>query len=226
MCAHGFGSLKIKISQSISDVFMFSSYIFADIHVCHAPLFLLHFHLAFFVSVSAWVYSHLSSWNAYIMCANVFCWNRLLITGTDGWCSLPLPIEINMLSMFFIITRCSGKKPSKLRRKKREKKTSEISANHVESCTHKCACTKRIFTRQQRHTHDTRRRRQRRCKQWKMVMEHFSNWAYQTPAIYPRWMAHQQKKRRKRDEQELLMPSNSSNLLINNFHNHLQHVHG
>lgn len=98
----------------------------------------------------------------------------------------------------FYYNKMQRKKTFETQKKKREKKTSEISANHVESCTHKCACTKRIFTRQQRHTHDTRRRRQRRCKQWKMVMEHFSNWAYQTPAIYPRWMAHQQKTKKKR----------------------------
>lgn len=172
-CAHGFGSLKIKISQSISDVFMFSSYIFVDMHIC-----MLFFFFVFICFSSLFFCFCLFTSLFFMKCIHHVCKCVLLKSAFDywywcwGWCSLPLPIEINMLSMFFIITRCSEKNTNWTKKKK----TSEISANHVESCTHKCACTKRIFTRQQRHTHDTRRRQQR-CKQWKMVMEHFSNWA-------------------------------------------------
>lgn len=79
VCVHGFGSLKIKISQSISDVFMFSSYIciFVNIYILMSSSTTSY---SFFISSTVsllHVYSHrrfflsLSHLNAYIICVQM-----------------------------------------------------------------------------------------------------------------------------------------------------------
>lgn len=69
-CMHGFGSLKIKISQSNISVFMFSSYIFVDIY---ALVYVFPSLFSVFFSVYSQLFIFFFAVNAYIMCANVFC---------------------------------------------------------------------------------------------------------------------------------------------------------
>lgn len=125
--------------------------------------------------------------------------------------------------MFFITTRCSEREKKRQQLIRRMGKKSEISTNHVESCTHKCACTKRIFTRQQRHTHDTRHTTTTTETTTMRTMENGNGTFFElsVPNLSHLSQMNGAKKRRRRTRTSYAF---YSNLLINNFHNHFQHV--